>query len=145
MNTTLHADFTAAAFPVFACPSNHFIQRQIIGRPTQIFAQLPFAKGAELAAEVADIGIVDVAVDRVRDDIAIDLLTQSIGCLADSREIGPARLEEAYNLLLAEILARSCLRDNLKNLRRDVLIGRGSSCNQTLFILRDRDIGPRRT
>jgi hypothetical protein len=56
--------FTAAALD--------FIERQIIGPAAQIGGELAFGEGAELAAEGADVGVVDVAVDHIGDALAAD-------------------------------------------------------------------------
>src|SRR5579859_5278946 len=74
MDTSLHTDLGPSAFPCLLRTSDNFIQCKIVGGPTQIFAQLPLGKGTELAAEVADVGVVDVPVDGIRNNISIDLL-----------------------------------------------------------------------
>ena len=46
------------------------VEVEVVGLAAQVLAQLALGEGAELAAEVADVGVVDVAVDDVGDRIA---------------------------------------------------------------------------
>ena len=49
------------------------VEVEIVGPAAQVLAELALGEGAELAAEVADVGVVDVAVDDVADGVAADL------------------------------------------------------------------------
>ena len=70
MNAALQADFAGAALPRFDDAPLNFFEVEIIGPATQIFAELALRKGAKFAAEIADIGVVDVAGDDVADVVA---------------------------------------------------------------------------
>ena len=91
--------------------AHDFIQPQIIGAAAQIFAQLAFGKGAELAFEITHIGIIDVAVDHIAHHIAADPRAQIIGGLADGGEIRPARLKQGYDFRLRQASAAAGLID----------------------------------
>src|SRR5215472_9839178 len=72
MNAALQADFGGTARPGLAGAALDFGEIEIVGAPAQVLAELPLGEGAELAAEIADVGVVYVAVDYVCDDVAVD-------------------------------------------------------------------------
>src|SRR5207244_10502221 len=80
-------------------------QVEVIGPAAQILAELALREGAELAAEIADVGVVDVAGHDVADFVAIDPLPQPVGCPAHFGEGVAARLEEADDVGFTERLA----------------------------------------
>src|SRR6185369_13141546 len=61
MDAALHADFAGAAGPGLAGAAGDLLEVERVGAAAQILAQLALREGAELAAEIADIGVVDVA------------------------------------------------------------------------------------
>ena len=75
------------------------------GRPRRCVGELALGEGAEAATEVADVGVVDVAVDDVADALAIDLAAQRIGALAHLRHLAAARGEQAHDLGLVQRVA----------------------------------------
>jgi hypothetical protein len=83
MNAALQADFACTAIPRFDDTPLNFFEVENIGPTTQIFADLALRKGAKFAAEIADIGVVDVAGDDVADIVAVLRRAQRVGCLAD--------------------------------------------------------------
>ena len=77
MDAALHADFGRAAIPRFAHPSHDFLVVEVVGRAAQGVAELALGEGAEAAAVIADVGVVDVAVDDVTDGLAVDALVSA--------------------------------------------------------------------
>ncbi len=71
----LNADFGGADFPGFDGLLRDLLEAEEVGVG---FARAA-AEGAELAADEADIGEIDIAIDDVGDDIAGQLATQGIG------------------------------------------------------------------
>src|SRR5690625_1665815 len=65
VDAALHAHFGGPALPGLGDSAVNLLRRQVIGPAAQVLAQLALGKGAELALEVADVGVVDVAVDDV--------------------------------------------------------------------------------
>ena len=70
VDAALQADFGGAALPGFLAAPDDLVEVEIVGPAAQIFAELALREGAELAAEIADIGVVDVAGDDVGDGVA---------------------------------------------------------------------------
>src|SRR5208283_5943184 len=94
-----------AALPGFLDPPLDLWEIEIIGPSAQIFAELALREGAELTAEIADVGVVDVAGHDIADHIAVDPLPQPIGRSAHLGEGRAARGEEPDDVGLAERLA----------------------------------------
>src|SRR5208282_1364331 len=65
MDATLHADLARPARPRLARAAFDLLECQVIGPAAQVLAQLALREGAELAAEIADVRVVDVPVDDV--------------------------------------------------------------------------------
>ena len=80
MDPTLHTDLGGTPVPGFLATTRQFLCGQVIGLAAQVLTLLALGERAELTLEVADIGVVDVAVNDVTDGIAIALLAQFIGC-----------------------------------------------------------------
>src|SRR5580693_7875722 len=70
MDAALKAYLGRASLPSLCRAAHDFLKRQVIGRTAQRLMRLALGKGAELAAVVTDVGIVDVAIDHVADNIA---------------------------------------------------------------------------
>ena len=107
MDAPLHAHFRAAPRPGFPGAPLDLVVGQIVGAPAQVFRQLALGKGAELALEIADIGVVDVAVDDKTDGVAVDGRAQRIGGPGDGAEVLAPRLEQAHHVVLGEVFALS--------------------------------------
>ena len=73
MDAALHADFGGAAVPGFLRAPHDLLRGEVVGRAAQVGRELALGEGAEAAAEVADVGVVDVAHDGVGDRVADDL------------------------------------------------------------------------
>jgi hypothetical protein len=102
----------APRFHASTARPRHFFQRQIVGRAAQILVRAALGEGAEAAAEIADVGVVDVAVDDVAHDVAADGLAQRIGGAGDMAVVGIARREQAHDLGMVEPLAGGCAIDD---------------------------------
>ena len=101
MNSALQADFCRTAIPRLAAASEDFVEGQIIGSPAQVFTQLAFGKSAELAFEVADIGVIDIAINHVADTVTIAFKPQLVCLLADiGKVVTPGGKQFGYGLLL---------------------------------------------
>ena len=85
------------------------------GRPRRFSGQLPFRERAELAFEVTDVGVVDVAIDDVADDIAVHELPDRIGRVHDRGEIVAARVEQTDDFAFGQILAALRAFDDLRH------------------------------
>ncbi len=79
MDTALEADLNRAPVPGLPCPADDLADRDDVGGPPEVCGELPFGESAEAAAEVADVRVVDVSGDHVRDGVAADLLSQLVG------------------------------------------------------------------
>src|SRR3954453_10588467 len=94
MDAALEADLGAAALPRLLTAADDLVERHEIGRPAQVGGQLALGKGTEAASEVADVGVVDVARDDVRDGVAADLPAKLVGGSDDRGEVATAGAEE---------------------------------------------------
>ena len=79
MDAALQAHLGRAALPGLAGAARDLGEVEVVGRPAQMLGEPALGEGAEAAAEVADVGVVDVAVDDVGDPLAADLLAQLVG------------------------------------------------------------------
>ena len=87
MNAALQAELHRAAVPGFDGAALDFLEAQIVGPAPQVVAEFALGEGAELAAEMTDVGVVDVAGDDVTNIVATCLRAQSVGRLADSVKV----------------------------------------------------------
>ena len=102
VDAALQADFGRAALPRFLAAPDDLVHVEVVGPAAQILAELALREGAELAAEIADVGVVDVAGDDIGDRVAIDLAAQPVGRGADQVESIAARLEQGDDVAFAE-------------------------------------------
>jgi hypothetical protein len=72
MDTALQAHFRCPAIPRFNRAALDFFNIEIVRRAAQILVRAAFREGAELAPEMADVGVIDVAVDDIADGVAVD-------------------------------------------------------------------------
>src|SRR5207247_5588824 len=79
VDAALQAHLGGAALPSFLDPPLDLREVEVVGPAAQIFAELALREGAELTAEIADVGVVDVAGHDVADCVAIDPLPELIG------------------------------------------------------------------
>src|ERR1700690_901728 len=90
---------------------------EIVRSTAQILAQLAFRERAELAAEIADVRVVDIAIDDVADAVAGHRRAKPVRRLADPPEILPARREEPDDFVLEEFVPRARALDDGLNRR----------------------------
>jgi hypothetical protein len=102
LDPALHAHLGGAAIPGLARAPRDLVHRQRVGPATQVLAQLPFRERTELTLEVADVGVVDVAADDIRDDVATGFSTERIGSGAYLRVLATSRPEQPNEVALRE-------------------------------------------
>src|SRR5436190_238364 len=90
MDAALQTDLGAAALPGLLAAADDLVERDEVRRAAQVGRQLALGEGAEAAAEVADVRVVDVASDHVGDGIAADLAAQGVGGCDDCGEVASA-------------------------------------------------------
>src|SRR4051794_24289934 len=105
VDAALQADLGGAALPGLLAAPDDLVHVEVVRLPAQILAELALREGAELAAEIADIRVVDVAGDDVGHRVAVHLTAQPIGGGADNVELVPARLEQADDIRFGQRLA----------------------------------------
>ena len=106
VDAALQADLGRAAFPRLAQRAHDLVVRDEVRRAAQVRRELALREGAEAAAEVADVRVLDVARDDVGDLVAVDLAAQPVGGGEDTLAFLAARAEEARQLVLPELVAR---------------------------------------
>jgi hypothetical protein len=102
VDAALHTHFGRTALPGLSRAPGNLVQRQIVRAAAQVLAHLAFGEGAELAFERADIGVIDVARDDVRNDVAAGLPSQRIGRRTYRGKLVAARLEQAHDVAVRE-------------------------------------------
>src|SRR5919106_6737379 len=104
VDAALEADLDGAALPRLARAAHDLLERDEVGRAAEVGGELALGEGAEAAAEVTDVRVVDVARDDVGDGVAADLAAQVVGGAENGPQVGSARLEELRHLVLVERL-----------------------------------------
>ena len=105
VDAALHADFGRAALPGFDHAPLHLVEPEVVRLAAQVLGELALGEGAELAAEVADVGVVDVAVDDVGHDVAARLAPQRVGGVHHRLEVVAAGAEERRHFVFGEVVA----------------------------------------
>ena len=103
MDPALEADLGRAALPRLLGAPHDLLERDEIRGAAQVRRQLALREGAEAAAEVADVRVLDVPGHDVADLVAADLAAQAVGSSADACGLSPAGFEETRDLVLAEV------------------------------------------
>ena len=93
MNSTLHTNFASATIPCFSTSASNFLGANVVRSASQVFTVLTLRKCAELAFEVAYVGVVDVSIDHVTNCVTIDLFTKRVCTVGNEREIVAAALK----------------------------------------------------
>ena len=88
----------APALPGLDRAVDHLVDVQDVGLAAQVEALGPAREAAEAAAEVALVGVVDVAVDHVGHHVAAAARAQRVGHPRDRLDLGAAGAEEALDL-----------------------------------------------
>ena len=117
MDAALEAYLGRASLPSLCRAAHDFLKRQVIGRTAQRLMRLTLGKGAELAAIGAHVGIVDVAVDDVADNIAARRPAKFIGRGNDAAVVGVARREQPHDLRQTQAVAGLSAFDDVLNRR----------------------------
>ena len=105
MDAALKTYLGGASLPCLGRAAHDFLEREVIGRAAQRLMRLALGKGAELATIVADVGIVDVAVDDVADGIAGHCPAKSVGRADDASVVGVARREQPHDVRRIQAVA----------------------------------------
>ena len=106
VNTALEADLDGAALPCLLDAPHDLVHGQEIRRPAEVLGELPLRERAEAALEVADVRVLDVPRDDVRDGVAVQLASQAVGGCEDTVALAAPGAEQPHDLLLAELVAR---------------------------------------
>src|ERR1700733_777582 len=106
MDAALQANLGRAALPSFLAAAGGLAHIAILGAGPPILAELALRERAELAAEITDVRVVDVAGDDVADRVAVDLAAQPVSRFADSVERIAARREQRDDVAFAQGFAR---------------------------------------
>ncbi len=101
-DASLHAHLGRAPLPRLARPPRNLVERQCVGPASKVFTQLAFGKGAELAFEIADVRVIDVARHDVRNHVPAHIAPQRVGSRAHGRKLVAARLKQTDDLALVE-------------------------------------------
>ena len=112
VDAALQADLGGAALPCLARRGARFPRRQIVRRAAQFLAALALGEGAELAAIIADVGIVDIAVDDVADPCRRDPPPIVGGGAHAAKAVAARRETVAYDLGLRQGFAGARFVDN---------------------------------
>src|SRR5262249_5841637 len=91
VDAALHTHLGGAALPGLLDPPPDLREIEVVGPAPQILAELALRESAELTAEVADVGVVDVAGYDVADHVAVDLSPEPVGGAAHGIEGRAAR------------------------------------------------------
>src|SRR5690606_37510109 len=109
---TLHAHLGGTALPGFDAARRDILRADIVGPATQVFALLTLGKRTELAFEIADVGVIDIAIDDIAHRVAVDRLAQLVGLRHHVREVQPARVEQACDIRFRQLAARATATDD---------------------------------
>src|SRR2546421_3141940 len=102
MDPTLEADLDGPALPGLAAAPQDLVGRHEVRRAAQVLREVPLREGAEAAAEVADVRVVDVPRDDVGDLVPVHLAPQAVGGGEDRPEVRAARGEQRNEVVLLE-------------------------------------------
>ena len=102
VDPALEANLGRAPLPGLAGAADDFLMRHEVRRTAQVRSQLSFRKGAEAAAEVADVRVLDVACDDVADLVTADLAPKPVGGREHPLSLLAAGAEEADELVLTQ-------------------------------------------
>ena len=97
MNAALEAHFRRAAIPGFRGPPADFGKVEPVSR-TAHGPGTALGKRAEAASVEADIGIINVAVDSIRQRVACRFLTQPVGQRENGQKVLIFRIEQGFDI-----------------------------------------------
>ena len=104
VDPALQADLCAATFPGLSRAASDFAGLEQRGGAAEILGEAALRKGAEATAEIADIGVVDVAADDVGDVVADTVAAALIREPRQERDLGAARVEQRLGVFEVEQL-----------------------------------------
>ena len=104
MDPTLQTDLGAAALPGLDRTTGDLAGLQQIGGAAEVLGEAPLREGAEATAEIADVGVVDVAADDVGDVVADTVAAALIREPRQERDLGAARVEQRLGVFEVEQL-----------------------------------------
>ena len=99
VDAALEAHLGGAPLPRFDAALHDLGDRHQVRVAAQVERPRPLREGAEAAAEVALVGVVDVAVDDVADRVAVDPAPQLVGDRGDGIHLVATRSEEPLDLV----------------------------------------------
>src|SRR5271156_5429049 len=102
MNAALQANLCRAALPRLADAAREFSRVKVIWSAAQRSVPAALGKRAELASVSANISVIDVAIDDVVHDLAVDLATQRIGRITHGSHVLAARFKQLDDLVFGE-------------------------------------------
>ena len=105
MDPALEADLGGAALPRLDDAAGDLLVRDEIRRPAEVRRELPLREGAEAAAEIADVGVLDVARDDVAHLVAVHVAAEPVGGGEDALALVAARLEQPRDRVLVQLVA----------------------------------------
>ena len=113
VDPALQADLGRPPLPGLLDAADDLLVRDEVGGAAQVLGELALRERAEPAAEVADVRVLDVAGDDVAHLVAADLPAEPVGRGEDPLPLLPARLEQAHELVLAELVPGELERRNV--------------------------------
>ena len=102
MDSTLHTDLGSAALPCFDAAPSYFFGTYVIRLTAQILAATAFRKGTELTFEIADVGVIDIAVNHIAHCVARHLFAQRVCGLNNGAKVGAAATQQSSDLSLCQ-------------------------------------------
>ena len=124
MNSALQTDLGRAPVPGLQRSPGDLLQRYEVRLPPQIACELPLGERAEPAAEIADIGVLDVARDDVADVVPAHLPSFRVRGGEDAMQLLIARSEQAHELVLSQFVAGVDRQRVARNERHRALLAR---------------------
>ena len=103
MDAALETHLGRAALPRLDDAADDLVVRDEVRRPAEVGGELPLREGAEAAAEIADVRVLDVARDDVAHRVAAHLAAEPVGGGEDALPLLAARLEQARDRVLVEL------------------------------------------
>ena len=90
MDPALQTDLRAPAFPALHRAPGDLVDVEEVGGAAKVLRQASLREGAEATAEVADVRVVDVPADDVRDLVAVAFTPPGVGGLDEPGEFRSA-------------------------------------------------------
>ncbi len=101
VDAALQADLGRAAIPGLGAAPHDLVDAQQVGRAAQVGRQPALRERAEAAAEVADVGVVDVPADDVGDRVARALRAPRVGGAGQELDLGATCRQQRLGVGLA--------------------------------------------